>query len=74
MTAPLRNTAAAPSASGATAATTVPKAASRISRISGKPISSPCFSCCFDTVWKFDQTAASPITRVRTVGVVATSR
>ena len=78
MTAPVRKTAAKPSAIGATAATTVPKPASRISRISGKPISSPRASCRFDTSWKFDQIAGSPITsvcrsRVCIAGVVRTS-
>ena len=68
MTAPETNTAAKPSASGATAATTVPKAASRMSRISGKPIASPRASCRFDTCWKFDQIAGSPSTRVCTAG------
>ena len=73
MTAPERNTAAKPSASGATAATTVPKAASRMSRISGKPTASPRASCRFDTCWKFDQIAGSPSTRVCTVALVWTS-
>ncbi len=73
MTAPETNTAAKPSASGATAATTVPKAASRMSRISGKPIASPRASCRFDTCWKFDQTAGSPSTRVCTAGLVWTN-
>ena len=68
MTAPETNTAAKPSASGATAATTVPNAASRMSRISGKPIVSPRASCRFDTCWKFDQIAGSPSTRVCTAG------
>ncbi len=73
MTAPLRNTAANPSASGAPAATTVPNAATRMSRISGKPTASLRLSCCFDTCWKFDHTAGSPRTRVCTVGLVWTS-
>ena len=73
MTAPLRNTAAKPSASGAAAATSVPKPASRISRMSGKPIDSPRASSFFETLWKFDQIAGSPITRVCAVGVVCTS-
>ena len=73
MTAPLRNTAANPSASGATAATSVPKPASRISRISGKPSVSPRASCFFETSWKFDQIAGSPITRVCAAAVVCTS-
>ena len=73
MIAPLRKTAANPSASGVPAATTVPNAATRMSRISGKPTASPRLSCCFDTCWKFDQTAGSPRTRVCTVAVVWTS-
>jgi len=51
----------------------VPKPASRISRISGKPSSSPPASWRFDTSWKFDQIAGSPITRVCTAGRVCTS-
>ena len=73
MTAPLRKTAAKPSATGAAAATTVPKPTSRMSRISGKPIDSPRWSCCFEISWKFDQTAAEPSRRVDTAGVSATS-
>ena len=69
MTAPLRKTAAKPSATGAAAATTVPKPTSRMSRISGKPIDSPRWSCCFEISWKFDQTAAEPSRRVDTAGV-----
>ena len=49
---------------GAMAATSVPNPASKIRRISGNPSSSPLASWCFDTVWKFDQIAGSPITFV----------
>ena len=41
--------------------------------MSGKPIASPRASCFFETSWKFDQIAGSPITRVCTAGVVRTS-
>ena len=41
--------------------------------MSGKPIASPRASCFFETPWKFDQIAGSPITRVCTAGVVRTS-
>ncbi len=64
MTAPVRKTAANPSASGAAAAARVPKAASRMRRMSGNPISSPRVSWCFAASSKFDQIAGSPITFV----------
>ena len=41
--------------------------------MSGNPIVSPRASCFFETLWKFDQIAGSPITRVRALGVVCTS-
>ncbi len=40
--------------------------------MSGNPIDSPRCNCCLDTVWKFDQIAGSPITRVCTSGAVCT--
>jgi hypothetical protein len=41
--------------------------------MSGNPIASPRASCFFETSWKFDQMAGSPMTRVYTAGVVPTS-
>ena len=64
MTAPVRRTATNPSRSGASAATTVPNAASRITSVSGNPSPSPTASWCLETSWKFDQIAGVPITRV----------
>ena len=44
-----------------------------MSRISGKPNSSPRVSWCFATCWKFDQIAGSPSTRVCTLELVWTN-